>query len=61
LIFGNWPALIIGYWSALDIAINTQGDSVFLKGNAQIRAMATCDVALMHALAFAAITDMVTT
>jgi HK97 family phage major capsid protein len=61
MIFGDWSALIIGYWSALDIALNTQGDSVFLKGNAQIRAMATCDVALMHAPAFAAITDMVTT
>jgi HK97 family phage major capsid protein len=61
LIFGDWSALIIGYWSALDIAINTQGDSVFLKGNAQVRCMASLDIQLRHALALAAITDMVTT
>jgi HK97 family phage major capsid protein len=61
LIFGDWSALVIGYWSALDLAINTQGDAVFLKGNAQIRVMATLDLAIQHPLAFAAITDIVTT
>jgi HK97 family phage major capsid protein len=60
LIFGDFSALTIGYWSAIDLAINTQGDAVFRKGNAQIRAMVTCDIQLRHPQAFAAITDMVT-
>lgn len=60
-IFGDWSQLVLGFWSELDLALNPFSDSVFPKGNLLIRAMATGDVAIKQPLAFAAITDMLTT
>jgi HK97 family phage major capsid protein len=52
LFFGNWQDLLIGLWSGVDILINPYSDSVFKKGNVQIRGFQTCDVALRHAESF---------
>lgn len=61
LIFGDWSMLMLGYWSELDVLINPFETTAYAKGNVQVRAMATADVAIRQPAAFAAITDMVTT
>ncbi len=52
-IFGDFADLIIGFWSELDVLVNPFESTAFSKGNVQIRAMATCDVALRHVESFA--------
>ncbi|MBN8872663.1 MAG: phage major capsid protein [Rhodospirillales bacterium] len=59
LIYGNWNDLLIGVWSELDILVNPYESTAYTKGNVQIRAMLTCDVAVRHPESFAAITDIV--
>ena len=60
LIFGNWSDLLIGYWSTLDVLVNPYESTAYSKGNVQIRAMLTCDVAVRHPESFAAIQDLTT-
>jgi len=59
LIYGNWSDLLIGYWSAFDLLVNPYEATAYAKGNVQIRAMLTCDVATRYAASFAAIKDVV--
>jgi len=59
LLFGNWSDLLIGFWSELDILVNPFETTAFSKGNVQIRAMLTMDIAVRHPESFAAITDLV--
>ncbi len=61
LIFGDWSQLMLGFWSELDVLVNPYESTAYSKGNVQIRAMATADVAIRQPLAFAAISDMLTT
>ena len=61
LIFGNWADLIIGYWSAFDLLVNPYESTAYSKGNVQVRAMATCDVAVRQPKSFAKIADILTT
>jgi HK97 family phage major capsid protein len=61
LLFGNWSDLLIGYWSAFDVLVNPYESTAYTKGNVQVRAMATCDVALRQVKSFAAIKDLTTT
>jgi HK97 family phage major capsid protein len=58
LLFGDWSQLIIGYWSEIDILVNPFAESAYAKGNVQVRAMATCDVAIKQPLAFSAISGI---
>lgn len=60
MIFGNWNDLLLGYWSAFDILVNPYESTAYSKGNVQVRAMLTCDVAVRHAESFAAIQDILT-
>ncbi|MGY4803448.1 phage major capsid protein [Teichococcus aerofrigidensis] len=59
LIYGNWSDLLIGVWSELDILVNPYESTAYSKGNVQIRAMMTVDIAVRHPESFAAITDAV--
>lgn len=61
LIFGDWSQLVVGFWSALDLLVNPYESVAYSKGNVQIRAMATADVAIKQPLAFAASTDITAT
>ena len=61
LIYGNFADLLIGYWSAFDLLVNPYESTAYSKGNVQIRAMLTCDVAVRHPESFAAIQDLTTT
>jgi len=58
LIFGNWADVLIGFWSELDILVNPYESTAYTKGNVQIRAMMSADVAIRHAGSFAACTDL---
>jgi len=58
IIYGNWSDLIIGVWSELDILVNPFESIAYAKGNVQIRAMMTVDIAVRHAESFAAIRDV---
>ncbi|MFA7281790.1 MAG: phage major capsid protein [Sterolibacterium sp.] len=58
LIFGNWSDVLIGFWSELDILVNPYESTAYSKGNVQIRAMMTADVAIRHAGSFAACTNL---
>lgn len=58
MIFGDWSSLVIAEWSALDILVNPFGAS-YSAGGVDVRAMASVDIGLRHAPAFAAITDIV--
>jgi HK97 family phage major capsid protein len=52
LIFGNWPDLLIGYWSQLDILVNPFSETAYTKGNILIRSMMTMDVGIRHKESF---------
>jgi len=58
LIFGDFTDLIMGFWSELDILVNPFESTAYSKGNVQVRAMMTCDLAVRHAESFAAIKDI---
>jgi hypothetical protein len=57
-IFGNWADLLIGYWSGIDILANPYGSTQYAKGNVQVRALLTADVAVRHIESFAAAIDV---
>lgn len=54
VIFGAWSDLLIGYWSAFDVLVNPFESTAYSKGNVQVRAMLTADIAVRHALSFTA-------
>jgi HK97 family phage major capsid protein len=58
LIYGNFSDLVIGLWSELDILVNPFEATAFSKGNVQVRAMMTVDIAVRHPESFAAIKDI---
>lgn len=58
ILFGDWSQLVLGFWSELDILVNPYESTAYSKGNVQIRAMATADVAIKQPLAFAALTGV---
>jgi HK97 family phage major capsid protein len=57
-IYGNWSDLLIGYWSAFDLLVNPYESTAYAKGNVQIRAMLTADIAVRYAQSFAAAKDI---
>ena len=59
LLYGNWSDLLIGLWSDLDVLVNLFESAAYSKGNVQVRAMMTCDIAVRHPQSFAVITDIV--
>lgn len=59
LIYGNWSDLLLGLWSELDLLVNPYEAAAYAKGNVQVRAMMTVDIAVRHPESFAAITDIV--
>lgn len=52
VIFGRWSDLLIGYWSAFDLLVNPFETEAYKKGNVQVRAMLTADVAVRRAESF---------
>lgn len=58
LIFGNWSDLLIGQWGGVDVIVDDATEAH--KGNVRIAAHSEWDIAVRHAEAFGAITDIVT-
>lgn len=59
MIYANWSDLLIGVWDQLSVLVNPFESSAYPKGNVQVRALMTCDIAVRHPASFAAITDIV--
>lgn len=57
-IYGDWSDLIIGYWSAFDLLVNPYESTAYSKGNVQVRAMLTCDMAVRHPESFVSVTGV---
>jgi len=51
-IVGEWSNLLIGYFGGLDFLLNPYELTAYPKGNVQIRALLSADVAVRHAAAF---------
>ena len=58
LIAGDWSQVLLGIWSEIDILANPYETTAFSKGNVQVRAMSTVDVAVRHADAFVVADDL---
>ena len=58
VIFGDWSRLLVGAWSGVDILANPYESTAYAKGNVQVRALMTMDVALRGTDRFAAATDI---
>lgn len=58
LIFGNWSDLLIGQWGGVDVIVDDATEAH--KGNVRIAAHSEWDIAVRHAEAFGAITDIST-
>jgi HK97 family phage major capsid protein len=58
LILGDWSQVLLGIWSEIDILVNPYAEPAYTRGGVQVRAMATCDIALRHPQAFVVATDL---
>ena len=52
LLFGDFSQVMLGIWSEIDILVNPYAEPAYSRGGVQVRAMATCDVALRHPQGF---------
>ncbi|WP_180051536.1 phage major capsid protein [Acinetobacter sp. YH12211] len=59
-ILGDFSQVLLGVWSEIDILVNPFAEPAYSRGGVQVRAMATCDVAVRHPKAFLVMTDAVT-
>lgn len=58
LIAGDWSQVLLGIWSEIDLLVNPYESTAFTKGNVQVRAMSTVDVAVRHPNAFVVADDL---
>lgn len=58
VIAGDWSQVLLGIWSEIDLLVNPYESTAFTKGNVQVRAMSTVDVAVRHANAFVVADDL---
>lgn len=52
LLYGDFSQVMLGIWSEIDILVNPYAEPAYSRGGVQVRAMATCDVALRHPQGF---------
>jgi HK97 family phage major capsid protein len=52
ILLGDFSQVLLGIWSELDVLINPFSEPSYSRGGVQVRAMATCDVALRYPEAF---------
>lgn len=52
LILGDFSQVILATWSDVDVLVNPYSEPAYSRGGVQVRAMATCDVAVRHPKAF---------
>lgn len=56
-ILGDFSQVLLGVWSEIDILVNPYAEPAYSRGGVQVRAMATCDVAVRHPKAFLVLTE----
>lgn len=52
VLLGDFSQVLLGIWSELDILVNPFAEPAYSRGGVQVRAMATCDLALRYPEAF---------
>lgn len=52
LILGDFSQVLLGVWADIDVLVNPYSEPAYSRGGVQVRAMATCDVAVRHPKAF---------
>lgn len=52
VLLGDFSQVLLGIWSELDLLVNPYAEPAYSRGGVQVRAMATCDVALRYPEAF---------
>jgi len=57
-IFGAFEDLLIGWWSDFSVLVNPYAATPYSKGNVQVRALATADVAVRHVESFVFVNDI---
>jgi HK97 family phage major capsid protein len=57
-IYGAFEDLLLGWWSDFQIMLNPYAATPFAKGNVQVRALATADVAVRHVESFVFVNDI---
>lgn len=58
LLYGDFSQVMLGIWSEIDILVNPYAEPAYSRGGVQVRAMATCDVALRHPEGFVVATPV---
>lgn len=58
LLYGDFSQVMLGIWSEIDILVNPYAEPAYSRGGVQVRAMATCDVALRHPQGFVVATPV---
>jgi HK97 family phage major capsid protein len=58
VIFGAFDALLVGYWTGIDLLVNPYSDTAYARGRVMVRAMRDCDVQVRHPQSFAFADDM---
>lgn len=61
IFYGNWPDLIIGYWSSVDIMLNPYAKEMADRGGAYLYAFLDADIAVRHPESFCFTDDFPTT
>ena len=51
-ILGDFSQVMLGVWADIDVLVNPFAEPAYSRGGVQVRAMATCDVAVRHPKAF---------
>lgn len=51
-ILGDFSQVILATWADIDVLVNPFSEPAYSRGGVQVRAMATCDVAVRHPKAF---------
>ncbi len=59
-ILGDFSQVMLGVWADIDVLVNPFAEPAYSRGGVQVRAMATCDVAVRHPKAFLVMTEAVT-
>ncbi|MBY0256130.1 phage major capsid protein [Methylobacterium sp.] len=52
IFYGNWPDLLVGYWSSVDIMLNPYAAEMADRGGAYLHAFLDADVAVRHPESF---------
>ena len=57
VLLGDFSQVMLGVWSEIDLLVNPYAEPAYSRGGVQVRAMATCDIAVRHPEGFVLAND----